>query len=88
MPFTLGTGGAAADIRSSEAEPAGCGGSPAKGENEAWPDVGRSPKGRGQYFRFLRCSSLADTRYASLLAPRPRKYWLPSPSAPKVNGML
>jgi hypothetical protein len=52
-----------------EAEPEDCGGSTDEGENEVWPDFRRNPKGRGQFPRFPRRSSLADTRYASLLTP-------------------
>jgi hypothetical protein len=66
-------------IGSDEAEPEGCGGSTVKGENEVWPDFPRNPSGRGQFSRFRRHSSLADTRYASLLTPRTRKNWLPAP---------
>jgi hypothetical protein len=58
-----------AKIRPDEAEPEGCGGSTVEGENEVWPDFRRNPKGRGQFSRFLRQSSLAYTRYASLLIP-------------------
>jgi hypothetical protein len=61
-----------------EAEPEGCGGSTVKGENEVWPDFHRNPKGRGHFSSFRRQSSLADTRYASLLIPRTEKKWLPS----------
>jgi len=75
-----------------EAEPAGCGGSTVKGENEVWQDFRRNPgapthdlcvlgwksKGRGQFSSFRRQSSLADTRYASLLTPRTEKNWLPA----------
>jgi len=58
-----------AKIRPDEAEPEGCGGPTVEGENEVWPDFRRNPSGRGQFSRFLRPSSLADTRYASLLTP-------------------
>jgi len=51
------------------AEREGYGGPTVEEENEAWPDFPRNPKGCGQFSRFLRRSSLADTRYASLLAP-------------------
>ena len=50
-------------IGPNEAEPEGCGGSTVKGENEVWPDFRRNPSGRGQFSRFPRRSSLADTRY-------------------------
>ncbi len=46
-----------------EAEPEGFGGSKVEGENEVWPVFLRNPSGRGQFSRFLRRSSLADTRY-------------------------
>ena len=69
-------------IRPDEAEPEGCGGSTVEGENEVWPDFRRNPKGRGQFSSFRRQSSLADTRYASLLTPRTEKNWLPALPAP------
>ena len=65
-------------IRPDEAEPEGCGGPTVEGENEVWPDFRRNPKGRGHFSPFRRRSSLADTRYASLLAPRTEKKWLPA----------
>jgi hypothetical protein len=68
-----------AKIAPDEAEPAGFGGPKVKGDNKVWRDFRRNPKGRGQFFRFRRRSSLTDTRYASLLSPRTRKNWLPSP---------
>ena len=68
-----------AKIGPDEAEPEGCGGPTVKGENEVWPDLRRNPEGRGQFSRFRCPSSLTDTRYASLLSPRTRKNWLPSP---------
>ena len=61
-----------------EAEAEGCGGSTVEADNEVWPDLRRNPKGRGHFSPFLRQSSLADTRYASLLIPRTEKKWLPS----------
>jgi hypothetical protein len=67
-----------AKIGPDEAEPEGCGGSTVEGENEVWPDLRRNPEGRGHFSSSLRRSSLADTRYALLLAPRPEKKWLPS----------
>jgi hypothetical protein len=45
---------------------------------------GWKSKGRGQFCPSLRRSSLADTRYASLLAPRPGQNWLPSPPSQVV----
>jgi hypothetical protein len=82
-----------AKIGPDEVEPEGFGGSKVEGENEVWPDLRRNPKGWGQFSRFRCRSSLADTRYpphgpkarprgpryASLLAPRTRKNWLPAP---------
>src|SRR5438045_9695717 len=62
-----------------EAEPDGCGGPTVEGENEVWPDFHRNPPGRGQFSRFRCYSSLTDTRYVSILAPRTRKNWLPAP---------
>ncbi len=62
-----------------EAEPEGFGDSKVEGENEVFPSFRRNPKGRGQFFPFLRRSPLADTRYASLRASRTGKNWLPSP---------
>ncbi|MGB6131272.1 MAG: hypothetical protein WBG54_05790, partial [Acidobacteriaceae bacterium] len=53
-----------------EAEPEGCGGPTVEGENKVWPDLPRNPEGWGPFSPFRRRSSLADTRYASLLAPR------------------
>ncbi|HUZ96196.1 MAG TPA: hypothetical protein VMU57_14915, partial [Edaphobacter sp.] len=50
-----------------------------KGDNEVWPGFLRNPEGRGQFSRFRCRSSLADARYASLLASRTRKNWLLSP---------
>ncbi len=52
-----------------EAESEGCGGSTVEDDNEVWTDLRRNPKGWGQFSPFLRRSSLADTPYASLLAP-------------------
>ena len=69
-------------IRPDEAEPEGCGGSTAEGENEVWPNLRRNPKGRGQFSSFRRCSSLADTRYASLLTPRSEKKLAPVAAVP------
>ena len=68
-----------AKIGPDEAEPEGFGGSKVEGEYEVWPDFGRNPQGRGRFSRFRCRSSLADARYASLLAPRTRKNRLPSP---------
>jgi hypothetical protein len=65
-------------IRPDEAEAEDCGGSTFEADNEVWPDFNRNPKGRGHFPSFLRQSSLADTRYASLLFPRTEKKWLPS----------
>jgi hypothetical protein len=39
-------------------EAEGFGGSKVKADNKVWPDFRRSPKGRGQFSPFLRCSSL------------------------------
>ena len=80
-------------IRPDEAEPEGCGGTTVEGENEVWPGfrrnpgppanalglLGWKPKGRGQFPPFLRQSSLGYARYPSLLIPRTRENWLPSP---------
>ena len=68
-----------AKIRPDEAESEGCGGSTVEDENEVWPDFRRNPSGRGQFSPFRCQSSLADTRYASLLTPRTEKNWLPAP---------
>ena len=60
-------------------------------DNAVWPHLRRNPgpqtrrfcafgwkpKGRGHFSPFLCRSSLADTRYASLLASRNEKKWLP-----------
>src|ERR1022692_4133479 len=70
-----------AKIRPDEAESEGCGGSTVEDENEVWPDFRRNHSGRGQFSSFRRRSSLADTRYASLLIPRTEKNWLPAPPA-------
>jgi hypothetical protein len=61
-----------------EAEAEGFGGSKVEADNEVWPDFRRNPKGRGHFSSSLCHSSLADTRYASLLASRSEKKWLPS----------
>jgi hypothetical protein len=47
-----------------EAEAAGFGGTKVKADNEVWRDFRRNPKGRGQFSRSLRRSSLTYTRYA------------------------
>jgi hypothetical protein len=47
-----------AKIRRGKTEPAGFGGSKLKGDNAAWADFRRNPKRPGQFFPFLRCSSL------------------------------
>jgi len=60
-------------IRPDEAESEDCGGSTVQDENEVGPDFLRNPEGRGQFSSFRRQSSLADTRYASLLIPRTEK---------------
>jgi hypothetical protein len=70
--------------------PNGIGGSKVEVGNKVWPDFLRNPKGRGQPFsgrwaRFRSRWSLEDARYSSLLAPRTRKNWLPSPPVPVVN---
>ena len=67
-----------AQIRSDAAKPAGFGGSKVKSENKVLPDLRRNPSGWGQFSRFRCRSSLADTRYASLLASRTRKNWIPA----------
>ena len=67
-----------------EAEPEGCVGSTVEGENEVWADLPRNPKGWGPFSPFLRRSSLADTRYGSLLAPRTEKNGLPAPVVGKL----
>jgi len=54
-------------------------GPPSRARMKYGPISRRNPSGRGQCSRFLRRSSLADTRYASLLTPRTRKNWLPAP---------
>src|SRR5487761_2204097 len=77
-----------AKIGPGEAEPEGCGGSTVEGENEVWPGFRRNPKGRGQFSRFRRRSSLADTWYASLLTPRTRKNWLPAPPPQECEQTL
>jgi len=66
-----------------EAESEGCGGPTVKDDNEVWPHLRRNPKGRGQFFQFLRHSSLEDTPYSSLLAPRTGENWLPAPPVGK-----
>src|ERR1700733_15223237 len=50
-----------------------------EGENEVWPDLPPNPQGWGPFSPFLCRSSLADTRYNSLLAPRTEKNGLPAP---------
>ena len=66
-----------------EAESEGCGGSTVEDDNEVWPDFHRNPKGWGQFPPFHRRSSLEDTPYSSLLAPRTEKNWLPAPPVGK-----
>src|SRR5208283_2343555 len=80
----MGRAALRAKIGPDEAEPEGCGGSTVEGENEVWPDLRRNPEGWGQFSSSLRRSSLADTRYAPLLAPRPEKNWLPAPPSGKL----
>src|ERR1700692_4220446 len=46
--------------------------------------VGKKSEGWGQFSPFLRHSSLEDTPYSSLLAPRTEKNWLPAPPAGKL----
>jgi hypothetical protein len=70
-----------------EAESDGCGGSTVEDDNEVWTDLRSNPEGWGQFSPFPRPSSLEDTRYSSLLAPRPEKNWLPAPRG-KVNDRL
>jgi hypothetical protein len=41
-----------------------------------------NPSGRGRFFRFRRRSSLGDTRYPSLVAPRTRENRLPATHTP------
>ena len=60
-------------MRPDEAESEGCGGPTVEDDNEVWPHFRRNPKGWGQFSSFRRQSSLADTRYASLLIPRTEK---------------
>ena len=81
---TLGWMALRAKIRPDEAESEGCGGSTVEDENEVWPDFRRNPSGRGQFSPFRCQSSLADTRYASLLIPRTEKNWLPRRHRPSV----
>jgi hypothetical protein len=52
-----------------EAESEGFGGSKDEGDNEVWPDFFRNPKGRGEFSRSLRRSSLKYIVYISLLTP-------------------
>jgi hypothetical protein len=75
----LGRAALRAKIGPGEALAEGFGGSKVEAGNEAWPDLRRNPEGRGQFSRFRCRSSLEDTRYSSLLAPRTWKSWLPSP---------
>jgi hypothetical protein len=65
-----------------KAEAEGFGGSKVEADNAVWPHLRRNPEGRGQFSRFRCRSSLADTRYASLLSSRTPKNWLPSLTAP------
>ena len=46
--------------------------------------LGWKPEGWGQFPPFLRPSSLEDSRYSSLLAPRTGTNWLPAPPAGKL----
>jgi hypothetical protein len=62
-----------AKIVPDKAEAEGFGGSKVEADNAVWRDFRRNPKGQGQFPPFLRPSSLADTRYASLLLPRKAK---------------
>src|ERR1700733_7468252 len=71
-------------IGPNEAESEGCGGSTVEDDNEVWTDLRRNPEGWGQFSPFLRHSSLEDSRYSSLLAPRTGKNWLPAPPAGKL----
>src|ERR1700727_1279541 len=71
-------------IGPNEAESEGCGGSTVEDDNEGWTDLRRDPEGWGQFSPFLRPSSLEDSRYSSLLAPRTGKNWLPAPPAGKL----
>jgi hypothetical protein len=48
------------------------------------PNLRRNPEGWGQFSSFLCHSSLADTRYASLLSPRTEKNWLPASPVRKL----
>jgi hypothetical protein len=73
-----------AKIGPDEAESEGCGGSTVEDDNKVWRIFRRNPKGRGQFSPFLRRSSLADTRYASLLASRTEKNWRPAPTVGKL----
>ncbi len=77
-----------AKITPDEAEAEGFGGSKVEAENEVWRDLRCNPEGWGQFSPFLCRSSLADTRYASLLASRTGKNWLPAPTLAKVNSRL
>jgi hypothetical protein len=70
-----------AKIGPDEAKAEGFGGSKVEADNEVWPNLRRNSKRRGHFSSSLRRSSLADTRYASFLAPRPEKKWLTSPPA-------
>ena len=47
-------------------------------DNKVWRDLRRNPKGWDQFSSSLCRSSLADTRYASQLASRSGKNWLPA----------
>ena len=67
-----------ARIRPGKAEAEGFGGSKVEADNAVWPNLRRNPMGRGHFSSSHRHSSLADTRYASLLTPRSEKKWLPS----------
>jgi hypothetical protein len=42
-----------AEIGPDEAEPEGCGGPTAEGENEVWPDFRRNPKERANFPDFV-----------------------------------
>src|SRR6266702_4000693 len=50
-----------------EAEPAGCGGSTVKGENEVWPDFSPQPFGPGPIFPIS--SSIVASRHPVCVTP-------------------
>jgi hypothetical protein len=81
--INFGAVSVASESGADEAEFAAHGGTMRKNDNEVWHAFRRNPEGRGQFSR-LRCrSSLEDSRYSSLLAPRIQKNWLPAMTAPK-----